>query len=120
VIIEPSEAAVSGGAIRQVFHVPTRNVSKAGLGFVVPPVFMPRLLSDESPLVRSEALFRVGANVKVRLAPSSGSMPTLRGVVIRLRPVHFGFFDVGVRFLGRCSEDGSQESGVRSQGSGVS
>src|SRR6476620_4445257 len=41
VIIEPSVPAAPGEvALRQVFHVPTRNVSKAGLGFVAPPAFM--------------------------------------------------------------------------------
>jgi hypothetical protein len=102
VIIESSDpAAPAERAVRQVFHVPTRNVSKAGLGFVAPPVFTPRLLSDETPLLRSEVIFRVGAKIKVKLGPADGKMPILSAEVTRLRPVHFGFFDVGIRFIAR-------------------
>lgn len=102
VIIEPSDPPVPADRIiRQVFHVPTRNVSKAGLGFVAPPVFTPRMLSDETPLIRSEVIFRVGAKIKVKLGPTDGKMPSLSAEIIRLRPVYFGFFDVGVRFIAR-------------------
>jgi len=102
VIIEPSESTLSAQRyIRQVFHVPTRNVSKAGLGFVAPPVFRPKMLSDATPLVRSESIFRVGAKIRVKLGSPDGKMPTLCAEITRLRPVHFGFFDIGVRFIAR-------------------
>ena len=102
VIIEPSGPAEAGAAAtRKIFHVPTRNVSKAGLGFVAPPVFMPRVISDRTLLVRTELMFRVGTQVKVKLGSADGKMPTLSGVIMRLRPIHFGFFDVGVRFVAR-------------------
>src|SRR3954468_17860982 len=61
VIIEASGPATApGAATRKIFHVPTRNVSKAGLGFIAPPVFMPRVMSDRTLLVRTELMFRVG------------------------------------------------------------
>jgi hypothetical protein len=102
VIVEPSDpTGPPDQAVRQVLHVSTRNVSKAGLGFVAPPVFTPRMLSDATPLLRSEDIFRVGAKIKVKLGPADGKMPMLTGEVTRLRPVYFGFFDVGVRFITR-------------------
>src|SRR5262249_53467829 len=102
VIIEPSAPAVPGEAVmRKIFHVPTRNVSKAGLGFVAPAVFMPRVVCDRTLLVRTELAFRVGTQVKIKLGSADGKMPTLSGVIMRLRPIHFGFFDVGVRFVAR-------------------
>jgi hypothetical protein len=102
VIVEPSDpTAPAERAIRQVLHVPTRNVSKAGIGFVAPPVFTPRVLSDDTPLLRSDVIFRVGAKIKVKLGPADGKMPSLTAEVTRLRPVYFGFFDVGVRFIER-------------------
>ena len=102
VIIELTNPSTDeDGILRQVFHVPTRNVSKAGLGFVAPSVFVAKLLSDKTPLVRSEVVFRVGAKIKVRLGPADGKMPTLSAEITRLRPVHIGFFDVGVRFISR-------------------
>jgi hypothetical protein len=100
VIIEPNESPASDEPlVRQVFHVPTRNVSKTGLGFVAPPVFRPSSVSDATPFLRSEIRFRVGTQIKVKLGPPTGKVPTLSAVITRLRPVQFGFFDVGVRFM---------------------
>jgi len=104
VMVEPSEPATAGSTLRQLFHVPTRNVSKTGLGFVASPVFMPRLLSDTTPFVRGEAAFRVGMKIKVTLGPPTGMMPTLCGEIVRVRPVHLGFLEIGVRFLDRGLE----------------
>jgi hypothetical protein len=101
VFIERQPGQAGSAPFQQIFHVPARNVSKTGLGFVAPPVFMPRLLCDETPLVRSEIIFRVGAPIRVRLPALGRSLPTLRGEIMRLRLVHFGFFDIGVRFLAR-------------------
>ena len=102
VIIEPSDLDTPGEAIvRQVFHVPTRNVSKAGLGFAAPAIFVARRATGKSPLVRTESVFQVGAKIKVKLGLADGKMPTLRAEITRLRPVCFGFFDVGVRFVSR-------------------
>jgi hypothetical protein len=103
VTIETSSALSAGNEPpRLVFHVPSRNVSKAGLGMVVPPVFIPRLLSDETPLLRAETVFRVGTRIKITLGRGESSLPVVNGEVIRLRPIHFGFFDVGVRFVARA------------------
>ena len=104
VTIESNEPLIGDTTLRQVFHVPTRNVSKAGLGIVAPPVFLPRLLSDATPLMRAEAIFRVGAKIKVTLGPPTGIMPTLNAEITRRRPIYFGFFDVGVRFVAREDE----------------
>jgi PilZ domain-containing protein len=89
---------------RQTFTVTTRNLSKTGLGLVIPPVLVPRLLSDATPLVRSEAVFQVGMKIRVTLGPPTGIMPTLWAEIVRVRPVHFGFFEIGVRFLDREPE----------------
>src|SRR5438552_2630002 len=89
VIVEPNDSVLPNPALRQLFHVPTRNVSKTGLGFIVPPVFMPKLLSDATPLVRAESVFRVGMKIKVTLGPPTGMMPTLCAEIVRIRPVHF-------------------------------
>lgn len=105
VYIEPRAGVPGALPIRQIFHVTTRNVSKTGLGFVAPPVFMPRLLSDDTPLVRSEVIFREGAHVKIRLQAGDREMPTLSAEISRLRLVHFGFFDIGVRFLARENQE---------------
>jgi hypothetical protein len=101
VIVEPSDPQSPESAPRRLFHVPTRNVSKTGLGFIVPPVYLPRLLSDATPLVHAEAVFRVGSKIKVTLGPPTGTMPQLWAEIVRLRPVHLGFFEIGVRFLDR-------------------
>ena len=99
-MIEPQDAAApSDQLLRQMFHVPTRNVSKAGLGFVAPPAFSPRKPSDATGLVRTDVVFRVGAKIKITLGPSTGKVPTVTAVITRLRPVHLGFFEVGVRFV---------------------
>jgi len=90
--------------VRQFFHTPTRNVSKTGLGFVAPPVFIPKMMSDTTPLIRAEAAFRVGMKIKVTLGPPTGMMPTLCGEIVRVRQVHLGFFEIGVRFLDRGLE----------------
>ena len=108
VTIEPSPNQPHSAPYRQVFQVQARNVSKSGLGFVAPAVFMPRLLCDETPLVRSELIFRVGAPLTVRLQGRGQKRLDLKAEVMRLRLVHFGFFDIGVRFLAR--DDASQAS----------
>jgi hypothetical protein len=104
VIVEPCDSIASESELRQLFHVPTRNVSKTGLGILVPPIFLPKLLSDATPLIRSESAFRVGMKIKVTLGPPTGMMPTLCAEIVRVRPVHLGFLEVGVRFLDRGLE----------------
>ena len=104
VIIEPSDSVTANSTVRQCFHVPTRNVSKTGLGFVAPPIFMPKMLSDTTPLIRAESAFRVGMKIKVTLGPPTGMMPTLCGEIVRVRPVHLGFLEIGARFLDRGLE----------------
>jgi hypothetical protein len=101
VIIEPGDPKLSDFRPRQLFHVPTRNVSKTGLGFIAPPGFIPRLLSDSTPLVRTECVFSVGMTIKLTLGAPTGMMPTLSAEIVRIRPIHFGFFEIGVRFLDR-------------------
>jgi hypothetical protein len=101
VTVEPQPGKPAAARFRQVFHVQARNVSKNGLGFVAPPVFMPRVLCDETPLVRSEIIFGVGAPLKVRLQAPGRQPLALNAEITRLRLVHFGFFDIGVRFLAR-------------------
>lgn len=104
VMVEPVQAVGASTAVRQFFHVPTRNVSKTGLGFVAPPLFMPKMMSDATPLIRGESAFKVGMKIKVTLGPPTGMMPTLCGEIVRVRPVHLGFLEIGVQFLDRGLE----------------
>jgi PilZ domain-containing protein len=113
VLVEPSDPQLPDSGPRRLFHVPTRNVSKTGLGFIAPPMFLPSLLSDATPLVHAEAAFRVGMKIKVTLGSPSGTMPQLSGEIVRMRPVHLGFFEIGVQFVDRGLEGslGSANSG---------
>jgi hypothetical protein len=104
VIVEPSDQQLADSAPRRLFHVPTRNVSKTGIGFIAPPMFLPSLLSDATPLVHAESAFRVGMRIKVTLGPPTGTMPQLWGEIVRMRPVHLGFFEIGVQFVDRGLE----------------
>jgi len=94
-------AAKQSGPRRQVFHVAARNVSKSGLGFIAPPAFLPRMLSEETPLLRTDAIFLPGTPVTVNLGPVAGKIPPISGVITRVRPVQLGFFEIGVKFVSR-------------------
>jgi hypothetical protein len=100
VLVETSEITADGPA-RRLFHVPARNVSKTGLGIIAPPVFVPKLLSDTTPLLRADTVFRLGAKVKLVLGSQLPNAPVVIAEVIRVRLIHHGFFDIGVRFLAR-------------------
>jgi hypothetical protein len=104
VIVEPNEQNGASSTLRQFFHVPARNVSKTGLGFIAPPIFIPKMLSDATPLIRAESAFKLGMKIKVTLGPPTGMMPTLCGEIVRVRPVHLGFLEIGVQFLDRGLE----------------
>lgn len=106
IIVEGSQPVPENGCVRQIFHVPTRNISRSGLGLIVPPVFVPRMLSDTTPLVRSEVAFRVGQEIKVKFGPAGAVLPALRGVIVRMRAVHLGFWELGVRLVAREQEPG--------------
>lgn len=84
-----------------MFQVMGRNLSQSGLGFLSPPVFVPRLLSDETPLVRGEFAFRLGIEVNVKLVPKVGPPLLVRASVTRIRPVQGGFTEVGIAFIER-------------------
>jgi hypothetical protein len=71
---------------------------------VAPPIFMPKMLSDATPLIRAESAFKLGMKIKVTLGLPTGMMPTLCGEIVRVRPVHLGFLEIGVRFLDRGLE----------------
>jgi hypothetical protein len=105
VIVEGGQPTPENGCLRQIFHVPTRNLSRGGLGLIVPPVFVPRMLSDATPLARSEQVFRVGQQIKVCFGPQGTKLPALRGEIVRMRVVHLGFWELGVRFVAREDAD---------------
>jgi hypothetical protein len=100
VMVEPVERRLLGPQ-RQIFHVPTRNISKRGIGILAAPQFMPRLSSDETPIVRGDSVFQEGAKVKIVLPAKNGNGATICGEIVRVRQVHFGFLDIGVRFVDR-------------------
>lgn len=101
IIVEGSQPTPEYSCVRQIFHIPTRNISRSGLGLIVPPVFVPRMLSDATPLVRSEVAFKVGQGIKVQFGPEGTTLPALRGVIVRMRAVHLGFWELGVRLVAR-------------------
>lgn len=83
------------------FQVMGRNLSQSGLGFLSPPLFVPRLLSDETTFVRGELAFQLGTEVKVKLSNRSGPTLLVRADVTRIRTVHAGFLEVGLAFIER-------------------
>jgi hypothetical protein len=89
--------------LRRVFRVPARNVSKTGLGIIAPPVFVPRSQSDATSILRADMVFRLGAKVKITLGSRLQAATIVRAQVTRMRLIHNGFFDIGVRFLSRES-----------------
>jgi hypothetical protein len=46
-------------------------------------------------------MFPLGADVKVWLSESSRAGSALCGTIVRRRPVHLGFFDIGIQFVSR-------------------
>jgi hypothetical protein len=82
-------------------RVPARNISQTGFGFIAPPVFAPRWMSDGTPLLKTCELFRPGRNVTLQFERGGAAPLQVDATVVRLRPVHRGFFEVGVRFCGR-------------------
>jgi hypothetical protein len=108
VIVEGSPPTPENGCLRQIFHIPTRNLSQKGLGLIVPPVFVPRVLSDATPLVRTDTVFRVGQEIKIRFGPEGTTLPALRGVIVRMRVVHLGFWELGVQLTARDGTPGGQ------------
>jgi len=85
------------------FHVLARSLSASGLGFIAPGWFVPQLISDETALINTELAFRAGRLVTVRLPRGDAPALVVMGQVARIRPIHHGFFDIGVRFISRAS-----------------
>jgi hypothetical protein len=91
--------------MRLALRVPARNISQGGLGLVAPTHFMPPLLTDATPLLKTDDLLREGVLVTVQLARDGAPPLVIDGMIARLRPTHQGFFDVGVKFLERKAGD---------------
>lgn len=90
-------------ATRQWFKVKSRNLSRSGVGIVLPPMFIPRLFGDDTPFVRGDEAFRVGVELIVKLVPPDGPIILIRSVVKRVRTIHLGFLEAGLRFLERMT-----------------
>jgi len=103
VIVERLHEGNDAPDVRQIFHVQARNVSRVGLGFLAPPVFVPKLVSDATPLLRTDDIFEVGASVTVKLNAADRDAIEVCATVMRRRPVQFGFFEIGLKFTGRSA-----------------
>jgi hypothetical protein len=94
------ETRQSDGTPRAVYHVQARNISLAGMCLVAPPAFAPKLASDETPLVKTAGLLMRGAALRLEVPNAVGAL-WLRGEVVRLRTIHQGFYEAGVRLTGK-------------------
>jgi hypothetical protein len=96
----PGEASIDERALA-VFHVTARNISQCGVGLIVPPTFLPVQMSDKTPLILSESLFREGLRVTVAISGPGVELGPVDGVIVRQRRVHHEFLELGVKFLER-------------------
>jgi len=98
---EPGTIADAPGGALVTCHVPARNLSQTGFGFIAPPVFAPRWMSDGTPLLKTSELFRIGRRLTLQFERGGAAPLQMDGTVVRARPIHRGFFEIGVRFCGR-------------------
>jgi hypothetical protein len=95
------EDSLDGSAATFVFHLMARNLSQAGMSILLPEQFVPRLLCDRTPLMRSESRFRKGEQLFVNLVSRAGDELNLQAQIVRLRPLPQGFWEAGLRFVAR-------------------
>jgi len=86
---------------RLSFSVPVRNISQTGIGLLAPPMFALRVKSESASMLRTEDIFFQSAEVTVHLSRGDHQPILVDGTVVRLRPIHQGFFEIGLRFLSR-------------------
>jgi hypothetical protein len=90
---------------RFMLHAIARNLSRSGLGLLVPLYFEPEIPNRDAPAIQSMTIFRDASLLEIGLRKACGSMLWLLGTVIRARTLNHDVLDVGVRFNSRISVD---------------
>src|SRR5262245_48168695 len=80
--IREKETPILGVAL----HTPVRNISQGGLGLIAPPMFVPQLVSDSTPLIKTVDFFREGAKLTFSLDREGAAPLVIDGTVVRLLP----------------------------------
>jgi hypothetical protein len=94
-----------GATERIVLEVQARDLSQAGISLIVAPLFIPQVMSDNTPLLAAHQVFEEGRSLEVRLELPSSRPIWLEGQIVRIRPVQHGFVECGVRFTRRHEAD---------------
>lgn len=81
--------------------VQARNLSQSGISLLAAPRFEPNLIADDTPLISAEAIFRLGRPMAIALNLTQQLPLWMEGQVVRVRRVHQGFLEVGIRFTRR-------------------
>jgi hypothetical protein len=84
-------------------QVQARNLSQSGISLLAAPQFEPDLINDDTPLLSAEGIFRLGRPVAIGLNPTQQEPLWIEGQVVRVRKVHQGFLEVGIRFTRRAA-----------------
>lgn len=106
VLLQPLAADARPQQPPVVLQVQSRNLSQNGISLLAAPRFVPELVSDDTPLLSADRVFRLGRLLAVGLHPTPDRLLWVEGEIVRSRTVHQGFVDVGIRFLRRRTADG--------------
>jgi len=90
---------------RLTFEVWARNLSRDGISLVAAPYFVPPTISDETPRLNAAQVIQPGRTIELRLELPGQKQMWLEGQVVRVRTVHDGFVECGVRFTRRREAD---------------
>ena len=98
---DPYRSDPDAPPLRLALRVPARNISQGGLGLIAPQGFVPQVLSDESPAIKTLDVFHEGVKLTIQLDRQAAPALIVAGDVVRVRPTHEGFFEIGVQFTER-------------------
>lgn len=91
---------VTGGIPRQVcVEVFSRNLSKSGFGFIVPPIYLPEEGSTTGIALRGEEVFQAGKLVEIAIVRAEGQTSWMAARILRARAVDGGFVECGAEFV---------------------
>jgi PilZ domain-containing protein len=95
-----TSSIVTGGVYQQVcVEVFSRNLSKSGFGFLVPPIYLPEAGFTRGIAMRGEDVFEVGKRVEIAIVRPEGPTQWMPARVLRARPMEGGFVECGVEFI---------------------
>jgi hypothetical protein len=89
--------------LRRRFQVFAHNLSRSGIGLLLPLTFAPQEWSHFTPLVQTESILLAGSKLKVGLLKEGVRMLWIEGTLVRTRRLPFDLIEAGVRFGGRRS-----------------